>query len=161
MRIGIGYDIHRLVEGRKMVLGGMEIPFGKGPEGHSDGDALLHAVCDAILGALAKDDIGARFPDTDPKYKDISSSELLKDVARLASDEGFAVLNLDCVVVAEEPKIAPHRARITEKISGILGCPRGAVSVKGKTSEGLGPVGEGNAIEASAVVLLKEKGEKS
>jgi 2-C-methyl-D-erythritol 2,4-cyclodiphosphate synthase len=158
LRVGIGYDIHRLVEGRPMVLGGVEIPFGKGPEGHSDGDALLHAVCDAILGALAKDDIGTRFPDTEAEYKDISSSELLRRVAGLAREEGYAVQNLDCVVVAEEPKIAPHRARITEKISGILGCPRGAVSVKGKTSEGLGPVGEGKAIAASAVVLLKEKG---
>jgi len=158
MRVGIGYDIHRLAEGRKMVLGGVEIASDSGPQGHSDGDALLHAVCDAILGALAKDDIGVRFPDTDPKFKDADSSELLRDVAGLMDKEGFLIQNLDCVVVAERPRIATHREEIRRNISGILGCAAGAVSVKGKTSEGLGPVGEGKAIAASAVVLLKEKG---
>ncbi len=139
-----------------MVLGGVTIPYPKGPEGHSDGDALLHAVCDAILGALGKGDIGMRFPDTDPRYKDISSIELLKDVSELMDDEGFVIGNLDCVVVAEEPKIAPYREEIISVIGDILKVSGDTVNVKGKTAEKLGEIGEGRAIEAHAVVLLEE-----
>jgi len=157
MRIGIGYDIHRLVEGRPMVVGGVEIPHASGPEGHSDGDTLIHSVCDAILGAMAAGDIGERYPDTDPCYAGIAGVELLEDVRKLMDSKGFRVGNLDCVVIAEEPKIAPYRDKIAECISSILAAPREAVSVKGKTAEKLDAIGAGNAIAAQAVVLLESK----
>ncbi|MGB2599092.1 MAG: 2-C-methyl-D-erythritol 2,4-cyclodiphosphate synthase [Candidatus Omnitrophota bacterium] len=157
MRIGIGYDIHRLVEGRPLVLGGVDMPHTKGLEGHSDADVLLHSICDAILGALGEGDIGTRFPDTDPKYKDISSKELLQDVADLMDRDGFFVENLDCVVVAEEPKIAPYRAEMIKSISDVLRISPDLVNVKAKTSEKLGEIGKGEAVAAHAVVLLKEK----
>ena len=157
MRIGIGYDIHRLVEGRTMVIGGVEIPHVSGPEGHSDGDVLIHAVCDAILGAMAAGDIGQRYPDTDPRYEGIAGAELLEDVRKLMDSNGFRVGNLDCVVIAEEPKISPYRDKIAESISVILLVPREAVSVKGKTAEKIGTIGAGKAIAAHAVVLLEER----
>ena len=160
MRVGIGYDIHRLIEDRQMVLGGVEIPYPKGPEGHSDGDVLLHAICDAILGALGKGDIGMRFPDTDPAYKNISSRELLRDVADLMNAEGAGIRNLDCVVIAEEPKIGPYREEISRVIGDILKVSAENVNVKGKTSEKLGAVGEGKAIAAYVSVLLEEKSNK-
>lgn len=153
----MGYDIHRLQEGRKMVLGGVEIDHPKGPYGHSDGDVLLHAACDAILGAIGEPDIGQMFPDTDPKYKDADSLELLKTVAGLMDSKGFKVSNLDSVVVLEEPKIAPHKGAISEKIKDILRLEEGCISIKGKTHEKLGEIGEGNAVAAYAVVLLVEK----
>jgi len=160
MRIGIGYDIHRLIKNRQMVLGGVEIPYLKGPEGHSDGDVLLHAICDAVLGALGKGDIGMRFPDTDPAYKNISSRELLRDIADLMDTEGAGICNLDCVVIAEEPKLGPYREEISRVIGDILKVPAENVNVKGKTSEKLGAVGEGKAIAAYAAVLLEEKSNK-
>ena len=124
-----------------MVLGGVNIPFAMGPKGHSDGDVLLHAVCDAMLGALGMGDIGMRFPDTDPKYKDISSKELLEDVCVLMSGTGMQVHDLDCVVILEEPKIGPYREEITRTLSNILDVPESDINVKGKTSEGLGAIG--------------------
>jgi 2-C-methyl-D-erythritol 2,4-cyclodiphosphate synthase len=157
MKIGIGYDIHRLVEGRPMVLGGVGMPCARGPEGYSDGDVLLHAVCDAILGALGREDIGIRFTSTDPKYKDISSRELLRDVRGLMDREGFKVNSLDCVVIAEEPKVGPYREEMIRVIGEMLGASAGAVNIKGKTAERLGAIGEGKAIAAYAVVLLDEK----
>jgi 2-C-methyl-D-erythritol 2,4-cyclodiphosphate synthase len=157
MRIGIGYDIHRLVPGRKMVIGGVEIPYPKGPEGHSDGDPLLHAVCDAILGAIGTGDIGMMFPDTDPRYKGVSSRELLSQVIEFMETRGYSVVNLDCVVIAEEPKIAPHKGDIVKSIQHLVKAVPGAVNVKGKTSEGLGVIGEGKAVSAYAVILLKTK----
>ncbi|MFH1552804.1 MAG: 2-C-methyl-D-erythritol 2,4-cyclodiphosphate synthase [Candidatus Omnitrophota bacterium] len=157
MKIGMGYDMHGLARGRQMVLGGVKIPCVKGPKGHSDGDVLLHAICDAVLGALGRPDIGERFPDTEAKYKDISSAELLRDVASLMDSEGFGIGNLDCVVVTEEPRVADYREKMTRLIGDILKAPAGAVNVKGKTSEKLGIIGEGKAIAAYAVVLLKEK----
>ncbi|MEA3490074.1 MAG: 2-C-methyl-D-erythritol 2,4-cyclodiphosphate synthase [Candidatus Omnitrophota bacterium] len=157
MRIGIGYDIHRLAAGRTMVLGGVKVPCQKGPVGHSDGDVLLHAVGDAILGAMAKEDIGVMFPDTDPAFKGVSSRDLLREVAGLMENEGYVVNNLDCVVVGEEPKIAPYRDEIRKVISGILKAGEDVISVKGKTSEKMGPVGEGEAVAAYAVVLLEQK----
>ncbi len=160
MKIGMGYDIHRLAEGRPMVLGGVSIPFPRGPVGHSDGDVLLHAVCDAILGALGKGDIGMRFPDIDPKYKDIRSVELLRDVGELMDGEGFGVSNLDCVVVAEEPKIGPYREEMTRVISNTLKVSANAVNIKGKTAEKLGVIGEGKAVAAYAVALLKGNSEQ-
>lgn len=157
MKIGIGYDIHRLVRGRKMILGGVEIDCDRGPEGHSDADVLLHAVCDAILGALGEDDIGTKFPDTDPEHKDRSSIEFLKTVRGIMDSKGFKISNLDAVVVTEEPKISPYRKKISEKISGILNVDPSSVNVKGKTREGLGEVGRGEAIASYSTVLLKEK----
>ena len=157
MRIGIGYDIHKLAAGRRMVIGGVEIPYPKGPEGHSDGDPLLHAVCDAILGAIGTGDIGMMFPDTDPKYKGISSKVLLAQVVDFMETRGYSVVNIDCVVIAEEPKIALHKSDIVKSIQHLVKTAPGAVNVKGKTSEGLGAIGEGKAVSAYAVVLLKEK----
>ena len=154
MKIGTGYDIHRLVENRPLVLGGVNVPYSKGLEGHSDADVLLHSICDAILGALGSGDIGMRFPDTDPKYKDISSRELLRDVKKLMDQNGFAVNSLDCVVVAEEPKIGPYRKAIVKGISDILEISPESVNVKATTAEKLGEIGKGEAIASYAVVLL-------
>ena len=154
MKIGVGYDIHRLVEGRPMVLGGVNMEYLKGPEGHSDGDCLLHAICDALLGALGEGDIGMRFPDTDAKYKDICSKELLKDVALLVESKGVKVNNLDCVVILEDPKIGPYRQKMKEVISGLLAISPGNVNIKAKTAEGMGAIGEGEAVASYATVLL-------
>jgi 2-C-methyl-D-erythritol 2,4-cyclodiphosphate synthase len=154
MRIGMGYDIHTLAEGREMVLGGINIPHPKGPVAHSDGDVLLHAICDAILGAMGKGDIGRLFPDTDPKYKDADSIGLLKEVAGLMTEEKWTVSNIDSIVIAEEPKISPHQEKMSQKIAEALGVSPDVVNVKGKTSEKTGAVGRGEAIEAYAVILL-------
>ena len=157
MKIGVGYDIHRLVEGRPLVLGGVNVPFPRGLEGHSDADVLLHAICDAILGALGSGDIGMRYPDTDPKYRNISSKELLKDVRDLMDTSGFAVGNLDCVIITEEPKIGPYRESMIGEIGDILQISPGKVNIKAKTAEKIGEIGEGKAIASYAVVLLEEK----
>ena len=157
MRTGIGYDIHKLVEGRALVLGGVKIPFEKGLEGHSDGDALLHAVCDAMLGAAGLSDIGTFFPDTDERYKDIESAKLLKKVNELITEKRFAVNNIDTIVIAGEPKLLPFVPLIRKNISGILEIPENAISVKAKTAQGIGPAGSGEAVEAHALVTLKER----
>lgn len=156
MRIGMGYDIHRLIQGRKMVLGGVEIPFNKGPEGYSDGDALLHAISDAILGAMAKGDIGTHFPDTNPKYKNISSLKILEKVKDIMKKEGFRIGNLDCVVITEEPKLSAYRNKIVNLLSKTLEVSQNKIGLKGKTSEKLGVIGQGDAISAYAAVLLEE-----
>lgn len=155
LRVGTGYDIHRLVEGRKFVLGGVFIEHPLGPLGHSDGDALLHSIADAILGAAGLEDLGSLFPDRDPKYKNIDSRELLKLCAARVREGGFVIINVDCVVVAERPKIAPHRAAMRESIAQILQIPSGRVNVKGKTAEGIGEIGAGLAVEAHSAVLLQ------
>jgi len=154
VRIGSGNDIHVLEEGRPMMIGGVKIPHSKGPKGHSDGDPLLHAVCDAVIGAMGKGDIGTLFPDSGEEYKDIPSIELLKRVASLMKDEGYNVGNIDCTVIAEEPKIGPYRNDMARVIAGELSMPEDRVNIKGKTQEGLGEIGKGNAISAYAVVLL-------
>jgi 2-C-methyl-D-erythritol 2,4-cyclodiphosphate synthase len=138
MRIGFGYDSHRLVEGRKLVLGGVEIPYDRGLSGHSDADVLIHAVCDAILGALAAGDIGRHFPDTDPAFKDISSLKLLERVRILGEQKGYGVHNLDATVVLEEPKISQYIHDMSVKLSGILKVPVENVNIKAKTNEGMG-----------------------
>ena len=153
-RVGMGYDLHRLVEGRPLLLGGIEIEHGKGLLGHSDGDALLHALVDALLGAVGLGDIGEHFPDTDPRFAGADSSVFVTHVVGLLADRGFTVGNVDLTVVAQEPKLSPHRARIRERIAGLLGIPPDRVNVKATTKEGLGPVGEGLAIEAYAVALV-------
>lgn len=153
MRIGLGYDLHRLVEERPLVLGGIEIDHDRGLLGHSDGDVLLHAIIDALLGALSLGDIGQKFPDTDARYKGISSLELLTKVAGTIR-ELAGVVNLDATIVCQEPKLAPHIQRMRKKIAGTLNIPEEMISLKAKTNEGLGPEGAGDAISAYAVVLL-------
>lgn len=157
MRVGIGYDIHRLVEERKLFLGGVEIPYIKGLLGYSDGDVVMHAVADAMLGALALGDIGQHFPNTDPKYKDISSGELVRKVLALVKGRNFIVNNVDTMILAEEPKICPFRDRMIETLSAALGIARDRVSIKATTAESVGAIGKGEAIAAYAVVTLEEK----
>jgi len=153
-RIGIGYDIHRLVEDRKLFIGGVEIPYIKGLLGHSDADVLLHAICDALLGAAGEGDIGEHFPDTDAKYRDISSLELLKSVGGLIKKKGFCVSNIDAIVIAQEPNLKPFKNRIEEKIAQALDLDQGVVNIKAKTNEGLGEIGNKEAIAAYAQASL-------
>ena len=156
MRIGLGYDIHRLVEGRKLFLGGVEIPYIKGLEGYSDADVLLHAICDAILGAMGKDDIGIHFPNDDPKFKGISSLELLHKVAVLAEASGFKIINVDSTLILEEPKILPFKARMKKTLASVLGIDEDRLNIKATTQEGVGAIGRGEAIAAYAVVSVEE-----
>lgn len=153
-RIGFGYDIHRLVEGRKLFIGGVDIPYIKGLLGHSDGDVLLHAICDALLGAVAEDDIGEHFPDTDPKYHNISSIELLKKVLDLIKKKDYEITNIDTVVIAQEPILSPFRKQIQAKIASVLEIKPDCVNIKAKTNEGLGEIGKKEAIASQAIVLL-------
>jgi 2-C-methyl-D-erythritol 2,4-cyclodiphosphate synthase len=155
MRIGFGYDSHRLVEGRRLVLGGRVISHDRGLLGHSDADVLLHAVCDAILGAAGEGDIGRKFPDTDPLYKDVSSLLLLERVGILAAAKGYRVLNVDSTIILERPKLAPYLWEMAANIARALGIPPGWVSVKAKTNEGMGLVGTGEGAAAFAVVALE------
>ncbi len=154
MRVGIGYDFHKLVEGRKLVLGGVRIPHSKGPAGHSDGDVLTHALCDAILGAAGLGDIGLHFPDTDPKWKDARSLDLLAAVVKLIGAKGLRVAQVDTVIIAQAPKLAPYFNEIRETLGRILGLAPELVNVKAKTTEGLEAIGRGEAIAAHAIVLL-------
>jgi 2-C-methyl-D-erythritol 2,4-cyclodiphosphate synthase len=156
LRIGIGFDSHRLVEGRPLILGGELLPHSAGLKGHSDGDALCHAITDAILGAAALGDIGRHFPDTDPQYRGANSLGLLAQAVGIVREAGYAVENVDAVVVAERPALAPHADRIRRRLAATLGVEVGAVSVKGKTSEGMGEVGRGEAIVVHAVALLRK-----
>jgi 2-C-methyl-D-erythritol 2,4-cyclodiphosphate synthase len=155
MRIGFGYDSHRLAEGRRLVLGGEEIPHEKGLWGHSDADVLIHAVCDAILGAVGEGDIGRQFPDTDPAYRDISSLFLLERVRVLAAAKGYQICNVDSTIVLERPKLASHLPAMAENIAGVLRISSVRVSVKAKTNEGMGLVGTGEGAAAFAVVLAE------
>lgn len=156
-RVGIGYDIHRLTEGRELFLGGVMIPYIKGLLGHSDGDALLHAICDALLGAAAEGDIGEHFPDTDPRYQDIASKELLREVAALIEKKGFMVTNVDAVVIAQEPILSPFKKDMQRTIAEILRIKQENVTVKAKTNEGLGEIGRKEAIAAYAVAAIESK----
>lgn len=155
IRIGHGYDVHKLAEGRRLVLGGVEIPFEKGLLGHSDADVLIHAVIDALLGAAALGDIGKLFPDSDPAYKNADSLELLRRAAKIVSDSGYMLGNLDATVLAEKPKFAPYIREMREKLAAALGVDAGKISVKATTEEGLGFTGTGQGIAAHAVVLLE------
>ena len=154
MRIGQGYDVHRLVEGRKLILGGVEIPYEKGLLGHSDADVLLHAVMDALLGAAALGDIGQHFPDSDERYKGISSVELLKDVGKILQENGYLIENIDSTVIAQRPKLLPYRPQMAKNIADALGIEPEQVSVKATTEEGLGFTGTGEGISAQAIALL-------
>jgi len=153
MRIGIGYDVHKLVKGGRLILGGVEIPFEKGLLGHSDGDVLLHAICDALLGAAGKGDIGQHFPDTDPEYKDISSLVLLEKVEGLIKEH--RINNIDSIVIAQEPKLASYLSKMKENIAKVLKMDKSKINIKATTTEKLGSMGRGEGIAAYAMVSLE------
>ena len=155
-RIGQGFDIHKLVEGRKLILGGIEIPFEKGLLGHSDADCLIHAIIDSIFGALALGDIGSHFPDTDMKYKDADSQILLKEAIKIMEEKDYNLINLDTTVKIQAPKMRPYIDSIRENIAKIFGVDIDKISVKAKTMEGMGIVGEGDAVICDAVILIKK-----
>ena len=157
-KIGFGYDIHRLEAGRRLVLGGVDIPHAAGLLGHSDGDALVHAIIDALLGAIGEGDIGTHFPDTDPRTEGARSTGLLETVMGLVRARGAEIVNVDAVIVAEEPKMGPHIPAMKAALSPILGVPESSLGLKAKTNEGLGPVGEKRAIACYAVALIKLPG---
>ena len=155
IRIGEGWDVHALVEGRPLMLGGVQVPYSKGLLGHSDADALLHAITDALFGAAGMGDIGTHFPDTDAAFKGADSSVLLTEAARRVRGQGYSIGNVDSTIIAQAPKLAPHIGAMRARIAAILGIAADCVNVKAKTAEKMGPVGEGLAIEARAVVLLQ------
>jgi 2-C-methyl-D-erythritol 2,4-cyclodiphosphate synthase len=155
VRTGIGYDVHRLVAGRKLVLGGTEIPYEKGLLGHSDADVLVHAVCDALLGAAGLGDIGLHFPDTDPQYKDISSLTLLAQTSDMVRGKGFSIRHIDTIIFAEAPKISPYRKSMQQNLAVAVKVQPGCVNVKATTTEGLGVIGKGEGIAAMCVVLVE------
>ncbi len=156
MRVGFGYDVHPLVAGRPLILGGIKIPYLYGLQGHSDADVLLHAICDALLGAISEGDIGRHFPDTDPQYKEIRSTILLKRVMARVREKGFHLLNIDATIVAQRPKLSDLIPRMVKEIAEVLEIEPGRVNVKATTSEGLGFTGRGEGITAYAVVLVEE-----
>jgi 2-C-methyl-D-erythritol 2,4-cyclodiphosphate synthase len=154
MRIGIGYDIHRLVKGRALMIGGVSIAYEKGLLGHSDADVLTHAICDALLGAAGLGDIGTHFPDSDPQYKDISSLTLLAETCRLLTDKGFRIVNLDATLFAEAPPFAPHRQKMQAKLADAMNISPADINIKATTTEGLGVIGKGEGIAAMCVAMI-------
>lgn len=157
IRVGMGYDVHKLTEGRDLILGGVPIPYEKGLLGHSDADVLIHAVMDALLGAAALGDIGKHFPDTDPKYKGISSMLLLEETARLLKEQGYAIGNIDATIIAQRPKMAPHIPQMRENLAKCLGISEAQVNIKATTEEGLGFTGNGQGISSQAICLIEKK----
>lgn len=157
IKTGFGYDVHKLVEGRKLFLGGVEVPFSKGLIGHSDGDCLIHAVVDALLGAAGERDIGQCFPDTDPKYKNVRSTSLLKEVVRRIKEKNVEILNIDSIIIAEKPHLASYVPQMKEMLCSIINIRQEDFGIKAKTNEGLGIIGQGKAIAALAVVLVQKK----
>ena len=158
LRIGHGYDVHRLVEGRRLILGGVDIPWEKGLLGHSDADVLVHAIMDALTGAARLGDIGKLFPDTDPAYAGISSLKLLREVGRLLGEKGFEVVNIDATLLAQAPKVGPYRPQMAANVAEALGIDPEQVNIKATTEEGLGFTGDGSGMAAHAVVLLEKTG---
>ncbi len=156
MRIGQGYDVHQLVEGRALILGGVEIPFERGLQGHSDGDALLHAVADAILGAIGAGDLGRHFPSSDERWRGIASSEILSQVADRMSEAGYSIANLDATIIAQAPRLAPHQKAMQENLVGLLRAEPERINLKLTSTDRLGSIGRGEGIAALAVVLLEE-----
>jgi len=154
-RVGTGFDVHRLAPGRRLVLGGVPIPFDRGLEGHSDGDCLIHAICDALLGAAAAGDMGAHFPSSDPRWKGAESRIFLRHVASLLRERNLAIANIDATLIAQAPSLAPHLPAIREALSGVLGVTVDSVSVKAKSTDQLGALGRGEGIAAQAVALLR------
>ncbi len=157
IKVGIGFDLHRLREGRPLFLGGVEIPYPKGLEGHSDGDVLLHAIADALLGALSLPDIGQLFPPSEEKFRGIRSTEILRRAGEMVRENGYEIMGIDTVVVAEEPRIAPYKEEMKKAIGKALGISPQLIGIKGKTAEGTGDVGRGEAIQAYAVCVLRRK----
>ena len=157
MRVGFGYDVHALVPGRRLFLGGIEIPYLFGLQGHSDADVLVHAICDALLGAIGEGDIGKHFPDTDPQYRDIRSTVLLKNVLHKAREKGFHLVNIDATLVAQRPKLSEFIPRMVKQIADVLEIEPGRVNVKATTTEGLGFAGRGEGIGAYAVALVEKE----
>jgi 2-C-methyl-D-erythritol 2,4-cyclodiphosphate synthase len=157
MRIGQGFDVHALAAGRRLVIGGVAIPHSKGLAGHSDADVLLHAICDALLGAAALGDIGMHFPDDDPGYRDVDSRVLLREVAKKIAAQGFRILNVDATIIAQEPRMAPHIPKMIGNIAADLGLAPARVSVKATTTEGLGYTGRGEGIAAQAIALIRQE----
>lgn len=155
MRIGMGYDVHKLVVNRKLILGGVEIEYEKGLLGHSDADVVVHAIMDALLGAAALGDIGKHFPDTDPKYKGISSIELLKHVGKLLKENGYVIGNIDATIICQRPKLAPYREEMVQNVAKALEIETNQVCIKATTEEGLGFTGEGKGISSQAIALLQ------
>jgi len=155
MRIGQGFDVHALVPGRALIIGGVTIAFEKGLQGHSDADVLVHAICDALLGAAALGDIGRHFPDTDPRYKGVDSRVLLREVAKLLRDGGFRIVNIDSTIIAQAPKMSPHIPAMISNLGIDLGIERACINIKAKTTEGLGFPGRGEGIAAEAIALLE------
>lgn len=158
MRIGIGYDLHPLVEGRPLVLGGVTVPFSKGLDGHSDADVLTHALCDALLGAAGLKDLGAYYPNSDPAYRGVSSLVLLEDVGRKIRAAGFEIANLDSVIVADAPKLAPHLENMRAALAKVLSIDAAQITIKAKRAEGVGAIGRGEGMAAQAVCLLERRG---
>ena len=156
VRCGIGYDLHRLEAGRKLMIGGVEVPFDKGPVGHSDGDVVAHALCDALLGAAGLGDIGTHFPDTDPKWKDANSLIFLEHARRLLDEKKFAIEHVDAVVITEKPKLRPHFPKMREALGRALGVPAEKIHLKAKTNEGVDAIGRGEAIAAWVVTTIAE-----
>ena len=154
VRVGQGWDVHRLVPGRRLRLGGVDVPFERGLLGHSDGDVVLHAIADALLGAAAAGDIGQHFPDTDPRYRDLDSAVLLAHVVELVAGRGFAIGNVDVTILAEQPKLAPHVGALRQRVAELLRIAPDQVGIKAKTMEGLGAIGAGDAIAALAVITI-------
>jgi 2-C-methyl-D-erythritol 2,4-cyclodiphosphate synthase len=154
-RCGIGYDLHRLEPGRKFIIGGIELPFDKGPAGHSDGDVVAHALCDALLGAAGLGDIGTHFPDSDPKWKDADSMQFLEHAAQHLSAKGFSIAYIDAVVILEKPKLAPHFERMRAKLAKVLRIPLEKIHLKAKTNEGVDAIGRGEAVAAWVVATLE------
>ena len=157
VRCGIGYDLHRLAEGRKLMVGGIELPFDKGPVGHSDGDVLAHAMCDALLGAAGLGDIGTHFPDTDPKWKGANSLLFLEHARKLLDEKHFSIEHVDAVVILEKPKLGPHFPKMREALARSLGISTDQISLKAKTNEGVDAVGHGEAIAAHVVATLSQR----
>ncbi len=154
-RAGIGYDLHRMVAGRKLILGGVEVPFDKGPEGHSDGDVLAHAICDALLGAANLGDIGSHFSDSDPRWKGASSLIFLEHVRQMFAERNLRIVHIDAIVIAERPKLGPHFPAMREALAGALGIGASNISLKAKTNEGVDAVGRGEAIAAQAIATIE------
>ena len=154
MRIGQGFDVHALVPGRKLIIGGVHIPNANGLDGHSDADVLLHALCDALLGAVAMGDIGGRFPDSDARYKNVDSRMLLREVSRLVQEAGYRIVNIDATIIAQAPKMAPYIPKMVNNVAADLGLSRGQINIKATTTDGLGFTGRAEGIAAQAVVLL-------
>ena len=154
MRVGMGYDVHRLVENRDLILGGVKIPYEKGLLGHSDADVLLHAIMDALLGAAAMGDIGKHFPDTDPKYEGASSMKLLEHVGKLLEEENYQIINIDATIIAQRPKMAPHIPQMVENVARVLKLEKNQVNIKATTEEGLGFTGTGEGISSQAICAL-------